>query len=94
MEGEHKMISISDFQDILATAFLDGNMSIAGIVIYAAVLMLLFALTRNTTQTLVISLPVTLIFSLLGILSNDVMILMIIVTVLGLAFTTRDIWRA
>lgn len=88
------MISISDFQDILATAFLDGNMSIAGIVIYAAVLMLLFALTRNTTQTLVISLPVTLIFSLLGILSNDVMILMIIVTVLGLAFTTRDIWRA
>lgn len=78
----------------MAAAFLDGNLGIAGIVIYAVVLMVLFGLTRKTTQTLVISLPVTLIFSYLGILTNDVMILMILVTVLGLAFTTRDIWRS
>lgn len=88
------MISLADFQEIMAAAFLDGNLGIAGIIIYAVVLMVLFGLTRNTTQTLVISLPVTLIFSYLGILTNDVMILMILVTVLGLAFTTRDIWRS
>ena len=88
------MISLADFQEIMAAAFLDGNLGIAGIVIYAVVLMALFGLTRKTTQTLVISLPVTLIFSYLGILTNDVMILMILVTVLGLAFTTRDIWRS
>jgi len=88
------MISLADFQEIMAAAFLDGNLGIAGIVIYAVVLMVLFGLTRKTTQTLVISLPVTLIFSYLGILTNDVMILMILVTVLGLAFTTRDIWRS
>lgn len=87
------MISLNDLQDIMAQSFFDGNLAIAGIIIFAAVLCLVFALTRNTTYALIISLPVTLIFSMLGILTTDLMILLIIVTVLGLAYTTRDIWR-
>lgn len=86
------MIGINDFMQLLANTFLDGNSIIAGILIYAAVLMVILAFTKNTTHSLLVSLPVTYIFSLLGILSADVMILLIIVTVLGLAFTTRKIW--
>ena len=88
------MISIQDIQDLIATGFLDGNLPIAGIAMYAVVLIAIFAMSRNTTHTLLISLPVTLVFSMLGILTADIMILMIIVTVLGLALTTRDIWRS
>ena len=88
------MISIQDIQDLIATGFLDGNLPIAGIAMYAVVLIAIFAVSRKTTNTLLISLPVTLVFSMLGILTADIMILMIIVTVLGLAFTTRDIWRS
>lgn len=87
------MLSLADIQDLIANGFLDGSMQIAGIVMYSVVLIAIFAVSRNTTHTLLISLPVTLIFSLLGVLSSDIMILMIIVTVLGLAFTTRSIWR-
>lgn len=87
------MIGFADFQEIFATSFFDGNMAIAGILIYAAAMIIIFAVTRNTTHSLLISLPVTLVFSMLGILSTDLMILLIIVTVLGLAFTTKDIWR-
>lgn len=87
------MITFSDFQEIFATSFLDGDMAIAGILIYAAVMIIIFAVTRNTTHSLLISLPITLVFSMLNILSTDLMILLIIVTVLGLAFTTKGVWR-
>lgn len=60
---------------------------------YILVLVAIFALTRKTTQTLIIGLPVTLVFSFLGVLSTDLMILLIIVSVLGLAATAQKIWR-
>lgn len=87
------MMNFSDFQEIFATSFLDGDLAIAGILIYAAVMIIIFAATRNTTHSLLISLPITLVFSMLGILSTDVMILLIIVTVLGLAVSAKDAWR-
>lgn len=88
------MIGIADIQDIIADSFFDGSTAIAGIVLFAAALIVIFALSRDITHTLLISLPVTLVFSMLGILTSDVMILMILVTVLGLAYTTRNSWRA
>ncbi len=87
------MLDLNDFLDILAISFLDGDVAIAGILIYIAALIVIFALSRNVMNTLLISLPVTLVFSMLGILSTDVMLLMIIVTVLGLAYTARNTWR-
>jgi len=87
------MLSFTDIQELVSTGFFDGDMQIAGIVMYVLVLVAIFALSRKTTQTLIISLPVTLVFSILGILSTDVMILLIIVTVLGLAATAQKVWR-
>ena len=86
-------MNFSDFQEIFATSFLDGDMAIAGILIYAAVMIIIFAATRNTTHSLLISLPITLVFSMLGVISTDLMILLIIVTVLGLAVSAKDSWR-
>lgn len=87
------MISMNDIQDLIASGFFDGSTEIAGMIMYAGALIVIFSLSRKLTQTLLISLPVTLIFSMLGVLSSDLMILLIIITVLGLAFTTRNVWR-
>lgn len=88
------MIGLNDLQDLIGSTFFDGNEMIGGIVIYTVVLAVLFALSRrNTTQALILSLPATLVFTTLGILPTDLMILLVIVTVLGLAYTTRNIWR-
>lgn len=87
------MITLSQFQSLLGDTFFTGNDVIAGIVIYVVTLLIIFVMSKKMTVALVVSLPVTYIFSLLGVLNNEVMILMIIVTVLGLAYTTRDIWR-
>lgn len=87
------MISIQDLQELIASGFLEGNTTIAGLIMFSAVLLLIFSLMRNIKAVLIISMPVSLIFSSLGILSVDFMILLIIVAVLGLATVARDTWR-
>lgn len=88
------MLSLFDLQDLIGTSFFDGDVSLAGMCMYVVVLLVLFALTRKTQQTLIIALPTTFIFNVLGVLSTDMMILLIIVTVLALAFTARNAWRS
>lgn len=87
------MISLNDFTSILANSFFDGSMMVAGLVIFAAVMLVIFALVRSLKTVLIMMMPVTLIFSVLGIISTDMMILLIIVAVLGLATAARDTWR-
>lgn len=88
------MLSLFDLQDLIGTSFFEGDVSLAGMCMYVVVLLVLFALTRKTQQTLIIALPTTFIFNVLGVLSTDMMILLIIVTVLALAFTARNAWRS
>ena len=87
------MLGLFDFQELVSSSFFEGDMNLAGMVMYVVVLLILFALTRKTQQTLIISIPVTLIFTTFGVLSVDLMVLLIIVTVLALAFTARNTWR-
>lgn len=79
------MITLSMVQEILAETFFDNNMQIAGLMIYAVFLILAFAITRNLTAVMVISIPITLVFATLGVLNGDLLIVMIIVIVVGLA---------
>lgn len=87
------MLQLSEFQSILATSFFDGNTTIAGLVMYIAVLGLVFGLFRDLKSVLIISMPITLAFSLLGIIDTNTLVLLIIVTILGLASVARDTWR-
>ncbi len=87
------MLQLSEFQTILAQSFFDGNTVIAGLVMYIAVLGLVFGLFRNLKATLIVSMPITLAFSLLGIIDTNTLVLLIIVTILGLATVARDTWR-
>ena len=86
-------MQLSEFQSILATSFFDGNTTIAGLVMYIAVLGLVFGLFRDLKSVLIISMPITLAFSLLGIIDTNTLVLLIIVTILGLASVARDTWR-
>lgn len=87
------MLQLSEFQTILANSFFDGNTTIAGIVMYIAVLALVFGLFRSLKTVLIISMPITLAFSMLGIIDTNTLVLLIIVTILGLASVARDTWR-
>lgn len=87
------MISAQDFIDILAQSFFQGNTQIAGIVVFTAVLALIFLLfaQRNITIGLILTLPVTLVFSIMNILPQYLTIIVIIVTLLALINKFREI---
>lgn len=83
------MISINDIQNIIASSFFNDDMTLAGLVMFVVALMLIFVITKNVFQSLLIGMAVTMIFSYMGILSGDLMILLIIVCVLGLAMSAK-----
>lgn len=87
------MLSFNDIQEMLANSFFDGNGDLAGLVIYMAVIGLILAITRgNTFYALIMGMIATMFFSAVGIISTELTVLLIIVSVLGLAWTARGIW--
>lgn len=88
------MLSLNDFQDLLAGTFLDGNLELAGIAMFLVAIVLVFAITRGDKyMALIVGMGITMFFSILGILSAELTVLMIIVSVLGLAYASRNVWR-
>ena len=84
------MISASDLQEAIANSLFSGDMMIAGIIMYVGVLALVFSIFYKSNHVaLIISIPLTLVFSLLGILSTDAMVLMIVIAVLILAMGAK-----
>lgn len=86
------MLDLNDITRILADSFFSGNTDIAGMVIFTIALAIVFVFVRKAFAALVISLPLAFIFSSLGIVSQELMILLVIVAVLGLAFVSRKVW--
>ena len=85
------MISAEDFQRIVADTFLGGDVYLAGILIYAVIVALILAIVSRYSMmaALVAVLPVTLICSMMGILSTDMMVLILIVAILGMALYSK-----
>lgn len=84
------MITLTDIQYMLGDTFFNGDLTLAGLGLFAFAIILVFVLTKNVFQSLVIGLIFTGIFSFMGILTADMMILLIVVIVLGLAMTARN----
>lgn len=78
--------------EIIGDTFFGGDTTLAGIVTYSIIIMVILALTKRAFVTLLISLPVTFVFSQMGVITQDLMILLIIVAVLGMAMTSRNMW--
>lgn len=87
------MLSVNEILDLIANTFFDGNVNLAGIVMYIAVLVLVITVSRNVFYALLIGMAATLLFTTMGILSTEIAVLLIIVSVLGLAYTSRGMWR-
>ena len=79
------MITFSTIQEVLSETFFDNNMQIAGIMMYIIFLVIAFCVTKNLVAVMVISIPMTLIFASMNILTGDLLIVMIVVIVVGLA---------
>ena len=83
------MIDLAQFQELLANSLFGGDMGIAGIVIYATVLAVIFVIFKKDYHIgIIITIPVTLVFSLLGV-PSEATLLMIVIAVLILAMGAK-----
>lgn len=87
------MIQFTDIIDIIGATFFNGSAFVAGIVVMIVILGLIMAFSHSAFTTLIIAIPVTLIFSYLDILPDEVTVIMILVCVLGLAYTAKGAFQ-
>lgn len=86
------MLSLSDIQDLISQTFLDGNAALAGIAMFGIVIIAIFGLLRSAFMALLAGMIAALFFTVSGVLPSELAVLMIIVSVLGLAYTARNSW--
>lgn len=87
------MMDLSDFQTLIAQSFLGGSETAAGLIIFSAVMVAVLALVKRPFLALVVMLPVTILFNVLGIIATDLTVILVIVVVLGLAVTSSKALR-
>lgn len=86
------MIQFTDIVDLIGQSFFGGNTTMAGIVVLCMILAVVMAFSKSAFATLIIAIPVTLMFTSMSLLPVDVTIIMILVCVLGLAYTARGVF--
>lgn len=83
------MISLTDIQTIIASNF-TGDMTTAGLLIFIAASAVVFVLVKKLWAAAIIMLPIVLLFSTMGVLGNDMTIILIFILVLCIAATARN----
>lgn len=86
------MLSLADVQDLISQTFLDGNTALAGVAMFGLVIIAIFGLLRSAFMALLAGMVAALFFTIAGVLPSELAVLMIIVSVLGLAYTARNSW--
>ena len=86
------MLSLADVQDLISQTFLDGNTALAGVAMFGMVIIAIFGLLRSAFMALLAGMVAALFFTIAGVLPSELAVLMIIVSVLGLAYTARNSW--
>ena len=86
------MITLSELQEIIGDSFFNSDYAIAGMVMFCAVMGFVFMVfgRKSLIVPFALMLPVTLIFTSLSILPESLTILLVIVSVVGLAMVARD----
>lgn len=79
----------TDLIDIVSTNFFGGDTTIAGLIIFSIVIIGIFVLTKHALVGFISMIPITLVFSYLHMLPDTLMIILIVVSVLGIAITGR-----
>ena len=87
------MIQFNDIINLIGGSFFGGNTLVAGIVVLAIILAIVMAFSKSAFTTLIVAIPATLVFAYLNLIPDEVTIVMLIVCVLGLAYTARGAFQ-
>lgn len=87
------MIQFNDIFQIVGDSFFEGSVLLAGLVILTIVLALVYVFTKSAFAMLLISMPVTLVFSYMRVIPDEITIILLLVAVVGLAMSSKRVFN-
>lgn len=84
--------NISDIQSVLAETMFSGDASLAGLAIFSALMIVLFAAfgKRNILLPFAAMIPLTVMFSTMGIVPSSMAIILTLISVLVIAAKAKE----
>ena len=86
------MLSLDTIIIILGDTFLNGNSGIAGVLVLVGILALIMAITKKPLLTMVLAVPLIMMFAVLGYLPSEIGIMMLVVVALGIGLESREVF--
>ena len=86
------MITFDTLIEIFGDTFLGGNVGIAGAIVLVGVLAFIMAITKKIMPTMVLALPLIMVFATLGWLPAEIGIMMLIVVALLIGLEARGVF--
>lgn len=87
------MIQFNDIFQIVADSFFSGNVGLAGVVVLVGVLAFITVLSKKLQTTLILAVPVIMMFALMGWLPPEVGLVMLVIISLYIAMETRGVFN-
>lgn len=85
------MIQFTDFVQIVADSFFGGSIYVGGMVILIAILGLVIAFSKKVVTTMIVGIPITMLFSYMRLIPDEITLVMLVVIVLGLAYVAKGV---
>ena len=84
--------NVSDIQTVLAETMFSGDMTLAGLAIFASVMIVMFAAVsrKNILLPFAAMIPITVMFSLMGIVPDSMAIILTLISVLVIAAKAKE----
>ena len=86
------MITFDTLIEIFGDTFLGGNVGIAGTIILVGVLAFIMAITKKVMPTMVLALPLIMVFAVLGWLPAEAGLMRLIVVALLIGLEARGVF--
>lgn len=86
------MLDIDTIIRILGDTLFNGNTGIAGTILLVGILAIVMAITRKAMTTMVLAIPLIMVFAVLGYLPSEIGIMMLVVVALGIALESRGVF--
>ena len=83
------MMGVEEFQHTIAKTLCQGNMTVAGLLMLAVVMLLILSISRRIYTSIILMLPVAIVFWLLDIIGTDMMVILVITALLGLVLYSK-----
>lgn len=87
------MMQFTDVIQIVADSFFNGSLMVGGVVVLVTILALIMAFSKKLVTTMVLGIPIIMMFAYLRLLPDEITLVMLVVVVLGLAYASRGVFK-